>query len=40
VSVNWNCLDAIDVSKVRIVYWDGRHNNWASGPRNEPWPSS
>lgn len=37
-SVNLNCLDEFDVESLEIVYWDGRHNNWAQGPRSEPWP--
>ena len=40
VSVNFNCLDDIDVRDVSVVYWDGRHNNWQAGPRSEPWPSA
>jgi hypothetical protein len=39
VSVNANCLDAIDPNALDIVYWDGRHDNWAAGPRKQPWPS-
>jgi hypothetical protein len=38
VSVNVNCLDDIDPATLKIVYWDGRHNNWAAGPRDAPWP--
>lgn len=41
VSVNLNCLDDVDVNDpdaVKIVYWDGRHNNWEAGPRPTPWP--
>jgi hypothetical protein len=37
VSVNFNCLDDIDLRDVNLVHWDGRHNNWQAGPRNEPW---
>ena len=40
VSVNFNCLDDIDLRDVKVVHWDGRHNNWQAGPRNEPWPSA
>src|SRR6188474_2895179 len=38
VSVNLNCLDGFDASKVELVYWDGRHDNWQAGPRPTPWP--
>jgi hypothetical protein len=37
-SVNLNCLDEFDVEALEIVYWDGRHDNWAAGTRSEPWP--
>ena len=37
-SVNLNCLDDVDPSQVKAVYWDGRHNNWHAGPRSTPWP--
>jgi hypothetical protein len=36
--VNVNCLDGVDVSRLRYHYWDGRHDNWAAGTRAEPWP--
>jgi hypothetical protein len=38
VSVNLNALDDIDVSELKIIYWDGRHDNWQAGPRDTPWP--
>jgi hypothetical protein len=38
VSVNLNTLDEIDPSRVEVVYWDGRHDNWQAGPRPSPWP--
>jgi hypothetical protein len=38
VSVNFNALDDIDPADVKVTYWDGRHNNWAAGPREAPWP--
>jgi hypothetical protein len=38
VSINLNTLDAFDLGKVKIRYWDGRHNNWQSGQRDQPWP--
>jgi hypothetical protein len=40
VSFNVNCLDDIDPTQVKLVYWDGRHNNWEAGPRPTPWPIS
>lgn len=38
VSINVNCLDDVDPSTVKVVNWDGRHDNWEAGPRPEPWP--
>jgi hypothetical protein len=38
VSVNLNCLDDIEPRDLKLVHWDGRHNNWQSGPRETPWP--
>lgn len=38
VSVNINCLDDVELRDVKIGYWDGRHDNWAAGTRDEPWP--
>jgi hypothetical protein len=40
VSVNLNTLDDFDPSDAKIVYWDGRHDNWGAGPRPSPWPVS
>ncbi|HXJ20737.1 MAG TPA: GFA family protein [Polyangia bacterium] len=37
VSVNYNCLDGVELSNLKVVYWDGRHNNWHAGPRDRPW---
>ncbi|HMJ16729.1 MAG TPA: GFA family protein [Polyangiaceae bacterium] len=37
-SINFNCLEDIDVGEVKLMYWDGRHANWEAGPRNTPWP--
>ncbi len=37
-SVNLNCLDEFDPNAIEVVYWDGRHDNWAEGPRSTPWP--
>jgi hypothetical protein len=38
VSVNFNTLDDFDPRDAKVVYWDGRHDNWHAGPRSEPWP--
>lgn len=38
VSVNYNCLEDVDVGQLAVVYWDGRHENWEAGPRSRPWP--
>jgi hypothetical protein len=40
VSVNLNALDDVDVNDLKVIYWDGRHNNWQAGPRPTPWPIS
>jgi len=37
VSVNLNTLDELDPLDVRVIYWDGRHDNWQAGPREQPW---
>ena len=37
-SINLNCLDDFDPEDVKVVYWDGRHNNWGAGSRDIPWP--
>jgi hypothetical protein len=38
-SVNVHCLDEVDPSALKVVYFDGRHNNWAAGTREAPWPT-
>ncbi len=38
VSVNLNTLDGFDPLDATITYFDGRHDNWAAGPRAMPWP--
>jgi hypothetical protein len=38
VSVNLNTLDGVDLREVNVVHWDGRHDNWDAGPRDQPWP--
>jgi hypothetical protein len=37
-SVNVHCLDGIDPAGLTYQYWDGRYDNWAAGPRSEPYP--
>lgn len=37
VSINVNCLDDIEVGDVPIRHWDGRHDNWMAGLRDQPW---
>lgn len=38
VSVNAQTLDDIDPNTLTSVHWDGRHDNWHAGPREQPWP--
>jgi hypothetical protein len=38
VSVNYNTLDDVDPAMLKVVYWDGRHDNWQAGTRDQPWP--
>jgi len=40
VSVNVSCVDGFDLARATLVYWDGRNDNWESGPRSTPWPIS
>src|SRR5512144_2871171 len=37
-AVNVNCLDGIDPSTLKVIHFDGRHDNWHAGPRPTPWP--
>jgi hypothetical protein len=37
VSINLNTLDALDPVDVKVIYWDGRHDNWQAGPADKPW---
>jgi hypothetical protein len=37
-SVNFRCLDDVDVADVKVSHWDGRHDNWQGGKRDTPWP--
>ncbi len=38
VSINLNTLDDVDPIDVKVTYWDGRHDNWQAGTRDQPWP--
>jgi hypothetical protein len=38
VTIHVNALDGIDLATLAYRYWDGRHDNWAAGPRDRPWP--
>jgi len=38
VSINLNTVDDFDPHAVKLIHWDGRHNNWQAGPRPAPWP--
>lgn len=38
VSINYNTLDDVDPIDVKVIYWDGRHDNWHAGPSDKPWP--
>jgi len=38
VSICVNTLDDVDVGTLKLLYWDGRHDNWMAGPRDTPWP--
>jgi hypothetical protein len=40
VSVYLNVLDDVDLSTVKVAYWDGRHNNWQAGMRDSRWPTA
>jgi hypothetical protein len=38
VSVNLNTVDDLELSDLKVSYWDGRHDNWQAGTRSTPWP--
>ena len=38
MSINLNTLDDLDPRDVKVVYWDGRNNNWQAGVRDAAWP--
>lgn len=37
VSFSYNAVDGLELSELPVIHWDGRHNNWQSGPRSEPY---
>jgi len=37
VSINYNTLDDVVPLDVKVIYWDGRHDNWHAGPSDKPW---
>jgi len=37
VSVVVNTLDGVELGTLKVVHWDGRHNNWEAGPGDKPW---
>ena len=30
--------EGLELSKVKLRYWDGLNNNFAAGAKDEPWP--
>ena len=38
LSINLNALDDIDPNLLPLGHWDGRHDNWHAGLREQPWP--
>ena len=38
VALYLNAFDDVDPAKVKVGYWDGRHDNWQAGMRDRPWP--
>lgn len=38
VSFSYNTVDDLELSELKVVYWDGRHDNWHAGPSEKPWP--
>ena len=39
-SVNVLTLDQggeVDLTRFKILYWDGKGENWAAGPRDQPY---
>lgn len=42
VAVNLNCVDwekaGVELADLKVVYWDGRRNNWGEGKKDRPYP--
>jgi len=38
VSISVNALDDVDPNALKVIYFDGRHDNWMAGPRETAWP--
>jgi hypothetical protein len=38
VSFSYNTIDDLELSELKVMYWDGRHDNWHAGPSDKPWP--
>jgi hypothetical protein len=38
VSFSYNTIDGLELSELKVVHWDGRHDNWQAGPADAPWP--
>jgi hypothetical protein len=38
ISVNLNTLEDVELAELKVIYWDGRHDNWQAGPQSTPWP--
>jgi hypothetical protein len=38
VSICFNTIDDVEFCDLKVGYWDGRHNNWAAGMHDTPWP--
>ena len=28
----------VDLTKIKMLYWDGKGGNWAAGPKETPYP--
>ncbi len=38
VSFSYNAVDDFEIGQLKVVYWDGRNDNWHAGPADQPWP--
>ena len=38
VSFSYNTIDDFEITSLKVVHWDGRHDNWQAGPSEKPWP--